>query len=56
MINEHLVRAGNYEEMWVLPIYLKAGKIDNFIRSAEDKVIMKKIGQVGRENIKLLPY
>lgn len=56
MINSHLVRAGNYEDMWVLPIYLKPGKNDNFIRGAEDPHIIKKISTMGRDKVRLHPY
>lgn len=56
MLNEHLVKAGNYEEVWVMPIYLKPGKNDSFIRGSEDAKVMRKIGEVGRDRVKLLPY
>lgn len=43
LLNFELMMAGNFHEMWVLPIFLDPGKIDYFIRSAKDEKISARI-------------
>lgn len=55
-INEKLVKEGNYDKVYVLPIFMQPGKVDFLIRSRYDPQILKKIERKGRDQIRLLPY
>ena len=54
--NLDLVMSGDYSEVWVLPIFLPAGKQDYIIRAPKDQEISDHIKRNGRESIRLQSY
>ena len=52
---EHVLR-GDFEDVWVLPIFLPSGKNEWMIRSHANQEISDHIHRHGRNNVKLLDY
>lgn len=54
--NLDLVMSGDYSEVWVLPIFLPAGKQECIIRAPEDQEISSHIKIHGRQSVRLQNY